>query len=159
VQRGYFVAGLAGAQFALADAVEMLRAPASETPEEPVVLATSDPANVYSLQLEGVERDRFTRPRGTGAYLVTVGGVVVLAVEGRGRRLNNRPDVDEPSLRSAVAAFVKHATRGEGVGRHHDLIIETINGEPAGGAPIAPLLMDLGLRREGGALRRYATIR
>jgi ATP-dependent helicase Lhr and Lhr-like helicase len=159
VQRGYFVAGLAGAQFALADAVEMLRAPASETPEEPVVLATSDPANVYALPLEGVERDRFTRPRGTGAYIITVSGVVVLAVEGRGRRLSSRPDVDERSLRSAIAVFVEHATRGEAVGRRQDLIIETINGEPAGGSPVAPLLLDLGLRREGGALRRYATIR
>ncbi|HEX6629576.1 MAG TPA: hypothetical protein VF048_00710, partial [Gemmatimonadaceae bacterium] len=42
VRRGYFVAGLAGAQFALPDAVELLRAPAAE--DEPViVLAASDP--------------------------------------------------------------------------------------------------------------------
>jgi hypothetical protein len=122
-------------------------------------LATSDPANVYSLQLEGVERDRFTRPRGTGAYIITVGGVVVLTVEGRGRRLTSRPDVDERSLRSAIAAFVEHATRAEAMGRRQDLIIETIKGEPAGGSLVAPLLMELGLRREGGALRRYATIK
>jgi ATP-dependent Lhr-like helicase len=158
VQRGYFVAGLAGAQFALPEAVEMLRAPAPEAPEEPVIMATTDPANVYSLQLEGVERDPFTRPRGNGAYVVTVGGVVILAVEGRGRRFSLRPDVPEQSLRPAMTALVEQLTAG-GVGRRQDLIIETINGEPAGSSPIAPLLAELGLRREGGALRRYATIR
>ena len=48
VQRGYFVAGLAGAQFALPEAVEMLRASEEEAV---VVMPTSDPANVYALPL------------------------------------------------------------------------------------------------------------
>ena len=159
VQRGYFVSGLAGAQFAQPDAVEMLRAPAPPTGEEPVVMATSDPANVYSLPLEGVERDAFTRPRGTGAYVVTVGGVVMISVEGRGRRLNIRPDTDEPSIRSAVAALIEHLTSQRVAGRRQDLIVETINGEAAAASETAPLLLGLGLRSEGRVLRRYATIK
>src|SRR5215218_8219016 len=51
VQRGYFVAGLGGAQFALPEAVEMLRAPAPVDADETVVMSTSDPANVYALPL------------------------------------------------------------------------------------------------------------
>src|SRR5438045_9625666 len=64
VQRGYFVAGLAGAQFALPEAVEMLRAPVSDVSDDVVVMSTSDPANVYALPLApGVESDPLARPR------------------------------------------------------------------------------------------------
>ena len=157
VQRGYFVAGLAGAQFALPDAVEMLRAPSPPT-EEPVVMATTDAANVYSLALEGVERDVFTRPRGTGAYLVTVGGVVILTVEGRGRRLTIRPDADERYLKASVTALIEHLATQRAAGRRQDLIVETINGEAAGASELTPLFLELGFRREGRVLRRYATI-
>ena len=159
VQRGYFVAGLAGAQFALPDAVEMLRAPLPPSGDDPVVMATSDPANVYSLSLEGVERDAFTRPRSTGAYVVTVAGTVVVSVEGRGRRLRIRPDADEQLIKTAVAALIERLSAQHSIGRRQDLIIETINGESAAASDIAPLLQELGLRREGRALRRYATIK
>jgi ATP-dependent Lhr-like helicase len=88
VRRGYFVKGLGGAQFALPDAVEWLRAVALEeqSPASYVVLAANDPANVYNLQLELVDRDPLSRPRGSGALLVMRGGRVAIAVEGRGRR-------------------------------------------------------------------------
>ena len=49
-------------------------------------MAASDPANVYSLPLESVERDPLSRPRGIGALLVTRGGRVAIAVEARGKR-------------------------------------------------------------------------
>ena len=88
VRRGYFVKGLGGAQFALPDAVEWLRAVALEehAPSGYVVMAASDPANVYNLQLDLVDRDPLSRPRGSGALLVMRGGRVAIAVEGRGRR-------------------------------------------------------------------------
>ena len=60
-RRGYFVAGLTGAQFALPEAVEMLRAPAGEE-AEPVVMAASDPANVYALPVPRAWK--WTRSRG-----------------------------------------------------------------------------------------------
>ena len=124
-----------------------------------MVMATSDPANVYSLSLEGVERDAFTRPRGTGAYVVTVAGTVVVSVEGRGRRLNIRPDADEQSIKSSVAALIERLSAQHSIGRRHDLVVETINGEAAAASGIAPLLQELGFRREGLTLRRYATIK
>lgn len=89
VRRGYFVRGLAGAQFALPDAVERLREVAgSGVQDSPfVVIAASDPANPYTLALEGIDRDSLSRPRGSGALLVMRAGRVALAVEGRGKRI------------------------------------------------------------------------
>jgi ATP-dependent Lhr-like helicase len=88
VRRGYFVKGLGGAQFALPDAVEWLRAVALEDASQAafIVMAASDPANVYNLQLELVDRDPLSRPRGPGGLLVTRQGRVAIMVEGRGRR-------------------------------------------------------------------------
>ena len=76
--------GLGGAQFALPDAVEWLRAVASEDQSSAgfVVMAASDPANVYNLPLELVERDPLSRPRGTGSLLVTRGGQGMTLMEG-----------------------------------------------------------------------------
>jgi ATP-dependent Lhr-like helicase len=161
VQRGYFVAGLAGAQFALPDAVEMLRAPQppSAAPEEPVVMATSDPANVYALSLPGVESDPIARPRGSGALLVTVGGNVVLSAEGRGRRITIRSEVEPDGIRAAISAFVSRVTATRGVGRRQDIVAETINGESAASSRWAPLFLDAAFKRDGRSLRYYATIR
>ena len=88
-RRGYFIRGLGGAQFASPSAVEMLRMIAAQDPRDApfVVMAASDPANVYSLAIDPDLRDPLSRPRGGGALLVTRGGRVAIAVEGRGRRL------------------------------------------------------------------------
>jgi ATP-dependent Lhr-like helicase len=159
VQRGYFVAGLAGAQFALPEAVEMLRAPPPDAPEPPVVMATTDPANVYSLPLQGVNVDSITRPRGSGALLVTIGGVVVLSAEGRGRRITIRPETGAEARQAAIEALLKHLMSSHGAGRRHDVVVETIDGESAGSSRWAALLLDVGFRREGRNLRYYAAIR
>jgi ATP-dependent Lhr-like helicase len=111
VRRGYFVRGLAGAQFALPDAVERLReAAAADARDAPfVVLATSDPANPYSLKLEGVDRDPLARPRGSGALLVTRAGRVALAVEARGKRVVSAEWLsrgDEAEARRVLAVHV-----------------------------------------------------
>lgn len=89
IRRGYFIRGLAGAQFAPPAAVEVLRTTAGEAePFAPfVVVAASDPANVYTLPLDPSLRDPLSRPRGSGALLVTRSGRVAISVEGRGRRI------------------------------------------------------------------------
>lgn len=159
VQRGYFVAGLAGAQFALPDAVDMLRAPLpSDSREEPVVMASSDPANVYALSLPGVEIDSIARPRGSGALLVTVAGIVVLSAEGRGRRITIRPGVEPAVINAAIAALVAHVSSARGAGRGNDVVVETIDGEPAGTSAWAQVLRDAGFRSEGRSFRYYAAI-
>jgi ATP-dependent helicase Lhr and Lhr-like helicase len=114
VRRGYFVKGLGGAQFALPDAVEWLRTVASEDQSSAgfVVMAASDPANVYNLSLELVDRDPLSRPRGSGALLVTRGGRVAIAIEGRGKRFSVADWLTADEVAAAKKAVLEYL-RGE----------------------------------------------
>jgi ATP-dependent Lhr-like helicase len=114
VRRGYFVKGLGGAQFAVPDAVEWLRAVASEDQSAVgfVVMAASDPANVYNLPLELADRDPLSRPRGSGALLVMRGGRVAIAVEARGRRFTVADGLSADETAAATKALLEHL-RGE----------------------------------------------
>jgi ATP-dependent helicase Lhr and Lhr-like helicase len=119
IRRGYFVKGLGGAQFAMPDAVEWLRTVARETQEENdfVVMAASDPANVYSLQLELADRDPLSRPRGSGAMLVMRGGRVAIAVEARGRRFTIADWLTPDEAAEARRTLFEHL-RGERSARY-----------------------------------------
>jgi hypothetical protein len=121
-------------------------------------MATTDPANVYALPLQGVEGDPMTRPRGSGAFLVTLAGNAVVSAEGRGRRIAIRPEVEPAVLRTAISALVAHLSSPHGATRGHDVVVETINAEPAGISDWAPLLRDAGFKNEGRSLRFYAAI-
>jgi ATP-dependent Lhr-like helicase len=159
VRRGYFVTGLAGAQFALPEAVEMLRAP-SEGEEPAVAFATSDPSNVYTLPVAaGTEVDPLARPRGAGATLVTRGGRIVLAAESRGARLRVRPDATPAEVRAAALALADRLLAQQGRSRRRDLVIETIDGERAAGSRYADALRDAGFRSMGTGLRYYVAVR
>jgi len=110
VRRGYFVRGLAGAQFALPDAVERLRAVARDdvSAAPMVVFAASDPANPYSLQLDLADRDPLSRPRGAGAVLVSRAGRVIFSVEGRGKRVVVAPELSRDDKRDAETALADY---------------------------------------------------
>lgn len=85
VRQGYFIAGLSGAQFALPEAVELLRQ-ARENPEESTrLIAVCDPANPYGTLLPAPDEARLSRM--ATSYLVLSGGVPAMAVEGFGKRL------------------------------------------------------------------------
>jgi ATP-dependent Lhr-like helicase len=150
-RRGYFVEGLGGAQFALAGAVERLRAQ-DEGAEETVVLAATDPAQLYGAALRwpaGLER---TPARRAGAHVVLVAGRPALFVEPGGRGLQllarGREDVIERAL-GALAEAVRH-------GRVERLALERIDGEPALASPYRDRLLALGLR---AGLRRLTLSR
>jgi ATP-dependent helicase Lhr and Lhr-like helicase len=85
VRRGYFVAGLGGAQFAVPGAVDRLRA-FRDTPTDPevVVLAATDPANAYGIALPWPVKGP---QRAAGAYVVLVDGQPSLYIEKGGRSL------------------------------------------------------------------------
>ena len=119
VRRGYFVKGLGGAQFALPDAVEWLRTVAGEDRSNSgfIVMAASDPANVYNLPLELIERDPLSRPRGSGALLVTRGGRVAIAVEARGKRYTVADWLSPDEIAAAKRALLEHL-RGERSARY-----------------------------------------
>jgi len=99
--------------------VEWLRTAASEDSSSAgfVVMAASDPANVYNLPLELVDRDPLSRPRGSGALLVTRGGRVAIAVEGRGKRFSVADWLSAEDTVAAKAALIEHL-RGEKSARY-----------------------------------------
>jgi ATP-dependent Lhr-like helicase len=139
-RRGYFVEGLGGAQFALPGAVERLRA-LEDAPEQALVLATADPAQLYGAGLGWPGADSRPPSRRAGAQLVTVGGRPVLSVHAGGKALRvlGRPDDVQPAL-EALAAEVR-------AGRLRRLVIDAIDGEPAVTSPLAERLVSLGFRR------------
>ena len=141
-RRGYFVAGLGAAQFALPGAVDRLRAMA-ELPtsapnsavgrrkEEPaaraVVLAASDPANPYGAALPWPERENAGghRPgRKAGALVMLVDGRLIVYVERGGRTVlsfTEDPDLLQPAV-DALALAIRDGHLGK-------LSVETADGE------------------------------
>ncbi|HKG92189.1 MAG TPA: hypothetical protein VKA84_09870, partial [Gemmatimonadaceae bacterium] len=182
VRRGYFVRGLAGAQFALPEAVERLREPPDE--DAPfLVMAAGDPANPYALPrprqappAAGAPNDAAgaaapadddggggpaSRPRGLGALLVTRNGRVVLGVEGRGRNVMVAPGTgasDVTGAARALADFLLAAGASPGTQRRGDAIVRRIDGRAAVGSPHAEAFAQAGFRRAGTELRYYAGI-
>jgi ATP-dependent Lhr-like helicase len=148
------VRGLAGAQFALPEAVEELRAapPASPTA---IAMAAGDPANAFALPLAGdVERDPLTVGRGAGAILVTIAGLPILAADGRGHRVRVRPGAAEAQITAAARALVERVTARHA--RRRDVIVETIDGERASTSPHAAAFLAAGFRLTTAGLRWYA---
>ena len=94
VRRGYFVAGLGAAQFALPGAVDRLRSFRTGDPEaEPRVMAATDPAQPYGAALAWPESSG--RPsRAAGAYVVIVDGSLHAYLERGGRTLRTFTDSD-----------------------------------------------------------------
>jgi ATP-dependent Lhr-like helicase len=152
VRRGYFVRGLSGAQFALPDAVEMVRGGASSEDALPVVMTHSDPANVFTLPVpHDPSRDPFVRSRSRRSLLVTIDGVVVLTAERRGARIAVRPDSSDAIVTRAVAALIAHlSARG-----NRDVTVETIDGQPASGSRFVDAFRAAGLKRGTTGLRFY----
>ena len=87
VRRGYFVAALGAAQFALPGAVDRLRAVRAPEPDAaPVVLAATDPAQPYGAALAWPESPG--RPaRAAGAHVVLADGWPLVMLERGGRSL------------------------------------------------------------------------
>lgn len=124
VRRGYFVQGLSGAQFALPEVVEHLRALRDATDEtEPVVLNACDPANLYGPAREGSDALTFTRIPST--WLAQVRGLPVLVASNNGAALTAAPGVDEGTLQRALKALFTHLSTFQ-----HRSIVETWNDEP-----------------------------
>ncbi len=157
VRRGYFVRGLAGAQFATAIAVDALREAADDVTAPAITMSTSDPANAYALPLEVSDEDRpaRARPRGRGALLVTRRGRVIIAAEGRERRLTVAPGASEEDVRLGVESLLSHLMLPvPGASRRHDLEIESIDGAAATKSPHAAAFVAAGFRRDGLTLRK-----
>ncbi|MDP9265663.1 MAG: DEAD/DEAH box helicase [Chloroflexota bacterium] len=158
VRRGYFVEAMNGAQFALPEAVERLRAQPEVDADAPiVVMSAADPANPYTLPLESIARGSLVRPRGAGALLLTRRGVVLMNAEGRGRRVSIAAEASHEDVSRAARLLGEYLSRGTPAGARaaRDPRIETIDGEAAGSSTRGEAIMAGGWRRATDGLVYY----
>ena len=138
VRRGYFVAGLGAAQFALPGAVDRLRGARTPEPDASlVVLAATDPAQPYGAALAWP--DSPGRPaRTAGAHVVLADGVPLVVLERGGRSLATFEGAESSDAWiEAIIGLVKD-------GRIRKLEIAKLNGEPVRETPWAARLESAG---------------
>ena len=148
-RRGYFVAGLGAAQFAIPGAEERLRGlrEASEDPQT-LVLAATDPANPYGATLpwprKGDDSAEGRAQRAARAQVVLHDGAL-LGWLGRGEHhLHTFVPADEPARGQALRALaVALAAQVDGV-RRKALLIARVDGEDVNASPLAPALKAVG---------------
>jgi ATP-dependent Lhr-like helicase len=157
MRRGYFVQGLPGAQFALPEAVEQLRALRDQAHVDPelVVMNAVDPANLYGPQLEDTVQEEIltaggepmTFSRVPSTWLVQQAGRPVLVAADSGARITLTEGVDEGLARRALRALLDHL--GTFASR---VRVETWNGEPVLGGEGQAILESLGFYRDYPAM-------
>lgn len=107
VRRGYFVAGLGAAQFAVPGAVDRLRAERDGQGEDdgPIVLAATDPAQPFGASIPWPASDG--RPaRAAGALVVLAGGRLLAFLDRGGHRVVRFSEGDDALWLSALAGLV-----------------------------------------------------
>jgi ATP-dependent Lhr-like helicase len=133
IRRGYFVAGLGAAQFAMPAALDLLRS-MRDVPETPrtVVLAATDPANPYGAIVKWPDTAH-TITRSVGARVILVNGALAGYLR-RGERelLLFLPEAEPQRSQFAreVARMLLHVAVAREESRRGMLLAE-INGEPA----------------------------
>ena len=144
-RRGYFVAGLGGAQFALAGAVDRLRAarPEDEAGPGALVLAATDPGNPYGVAVPWPVKGP---QRAAGAYVVLLDGLPSLYLERGGRALVTLRAYDGSWEATAVEALARLVAGG----RLRRLAIERFDEE------LAPVLRSAGFVPSPRGMVRYA---
>jgi ATP-dependent Lhr-like helicase len=148
IRRGYFVDGLGAAQFALAGALDRLRAvrDGDEGTAAPMVhvLAAADPANPYGAALGWPRRgddDRRPFQRAAGAYVVLVDGVAALYLERGGSTLQTLGAADDPNVGQAALRGLASLVTG---GRLRELVIRKVDGVAVGESAWRDRLLEAG---------------
>ena len=143
VRRGYFVEGRGGSQFALPGAVDRLRA-TSDTGV--VVLAATDPANLYGATLPWPEVAEGRAARRAGAHVVLLDGALIGFIERGGRTVltfepstAGDPASADAAIEAVATALAELADRNQ-----KRLTIETVNGDAVGGSVLAGPLKNAG---------------
>ena len=155
VRRGYFVAGLGGAQFAQAAAVDLLRSLRNADPDEPelVALAATDPANPWGSILHWPEPEDSSASlsRSVGATVILRNGDLVAYLRRNNPAIQVFLPSDEPD-RSAVARdlagflseMAQQLLQNPETRHHGGLLIDTIGGRPAHQRFLARFLAEAG---------------
>ena len=148
IRRGYFVDGLGAAQFALAGALDRLRA-VRERADPPAsgavhLLAAADPANPYGAALAWPRRDDADRrpyPRVARACVVLVDGAATIYLERGGSSLQMLPAADDSTV---AAAAIRALGTLVTTGRSRELVIRKVDGEDVAASPFRPVLIGAG---------------
>jgi ATP-dependent Lhr-like helicase len=159
VRRGYFVAGLGGAQFAEPGAVDRLRAERDPSTEpRAVILAATDPANPYGALVEwpvwtGSPAARASRVAGARVVLVD-GHAVAWIARGDRQLLVAVPD-DEPERGRRGRALARELVRAaqHSTAERRGWLIAELNGQPAPVSPFAAWFVDAGFAITSGGLQ------
>jgi ATP-dependent Lhr-like helicase len=153
VVRGYFVGGLSGEQYALADALGQLEAPARRA--EPHVLVNMvDPANLWGrvFALTRLDGARAAVARLPHAWLLCRAGRPVLSIEGYGRELTplaGWEPVDFPGAVRALQALMDRPLTLRPVRR---LEVLTWNDRPVRETDAFAALVEAGFSADGPRL-------
>jgi ATP-dependent Lhr-like helicase len=136
-RRGYFVAGLGAAQFAMPGAVDRLRDMREPSPSPAVqTFAAADPAQPYGAALQWP--DSAGRPsRAAGAFVVLIDGAPAAFLERGAKTLVTFRGGDPGTWPHAIASLVKD-------GRLRKIELRQIDGLPASGHPATEALYAAG---------------
>lgn len=170
VRRGYFVEGLAGAQFALPEAVEQLTA-ISRLPadKEPAILVHAlDPTNLYGPNAplgwpfpqapasETSPEQGIRWAKRNNNWLITQAGHILLAIESGGKRLWTSPRATPDQLLLAIQKLPDILRTGFGTDIRAKLTIEEWNGSPVTASPARPYLESVGFVNDYHSMCLYA---
>ena len=138
ISRGYFVRALSGEQYALPEALEMLRAARSVNParEVPLAISAADPANPYGTLLPGcgISRD-------AANFIVLRAGRPVMGFASR--QIITIENPDDESFAAAMAAILAFTRR---------LTVESVDGLPALESSRVALMAAMRFHSNGRAL-------
>ena len=140
IRRGWFVRSISGEQYALPEAVEMLRAVRSLIParEKPVALSAIDPANPYGAVIAGCGIVR------EAANVVVIrAGRVIAGLQGRAMITAGEGGADDESFSAAVAALLALKPR---------ITIDSIDGVAALESPRVGILAAMRFHSDGRSL-------
>ena len=160
VRRGYFVAGLGAAQFALPgadDRLRSLRDVAEDGEPRTFVLAATDPANPYGAAVAWPE-GRGARPqRSAGAQVILHDGRLVAWISRADRNLASFLPESEPERSETAAAIVAALASLVASGRRNVLLVSRVDGNDPALSPLARYLTEAGfLAGSRGYLKRSA---
>jgi ATP-dependent Lhr-like helicase len=145
-RRGYFVRGLPGAQFALPEAVELLREWKDVRDDSLTVLNSYDPANVFAPGVEGLPvsptGEALSLARQPATYWVLQRGRPCLIAEGS--RIRAVEGTEEALMARALTRLVTHGAHTRAPGLPRRFRVTRWNGQPVLESPGRPLLESVG---------------
>ncbi|MGQ9455402.1 MAG: DEAD/DEAH box helicase [Armatimonadota bacterium] len=155
IERGYFVEGLTGAQFALPEAVDELlgRKPGTRIVDQPaqerigILVNACDP--VYLFGTSGPFDEGFGRlNRLPSNYAVLLNGKPVVTVELASRTLNIRQNLSVEDMETALATLVHLVDTPWPIRAYRKVEISYLGSEPVIGSPVENILRSIGFQRE-----------